>query len=53
MRWILVSTAGVGHHVEVALVGLCDDEVVHNPALLIGEEGQGTLGTMKKHSQML
>lgn len=40
---VFVSTAGVGHDVQVGLVRLCHNEVVHNPALLIGEEGQRTL----------
>lgn len=40
---VFVSAAGVGHDVQVALVRLCHDKVVHDPAFLIGEEGQRTL----------
>lgn len=43
MSRILVGAARVGDDVEVALVSVCDYEVVNNPSFLIGEEGQGTL----------
>lgn len=41
---VLVSAAGVGDDVEVALIRLRHNEVIHDASLLIGEEGQGTLG---------
>lgn len=41
--WVLVSAASVGDDVEVALVRLCHNEVVHDTSFLIGEEGQRTL----------
>ena len=42
-RRVLVSAASVRHNIEVVLVRLGDDEVVYDPSLLIGEEGQCTL----------
>lgn len=44
MSRVLVSTAGVGDYVEVALVRLCHNEVINNPTFLISEEGQRALG---------
>lgn len=44
MNRVLVSTAGIGDNVEVALVRLCHNEVINNPTFLISEEGQCALG---------
>ena len=42
-RRVLVGAASVRHNIEVGLVCLGDNEVVYDPSVLIGEEGQCSL----------
>lgn len=52
MSRVFVGTAGVGDHVEVALVGLCHYKVINDPSVLIGEERQRTLRGEEKRRRI-